>query len=96
MIGWYWGEVRGNLLAVVPCGIVAYFWLRAKHRALTEAHRAHNEKLSQILEHLDPDAQTDGLLDLIADRTDHSTPGGVGEVYKAIHSSAGARAASSP
>ena len=80
----YWPETRGNVYAIVPCGIVAFVWLRAKHQALERAHSAHNAKLNRILEHLDPDAQTDGLLDLIADRTDEETPGGIGAVLEAL------------
>lgn len=80
----YWPEVRGNVYAIVPCALLGFFWLRSKHLALARAHRAHSAQLKLILQHLDPEAATDGLLDLIADRVDHTTPGGVGEVYKAL------------
>ena len=53
MLHWYWQEVRGNVLALVPCGIAAFLWLRSKHLALTTAHRAHSEKLVKILDSLD-------------------------------------------
>lgn len=76
----YWQEVRGNVYAIVPCGLVAFVWLRAKHAALKDAHAAHSAKLDAILRHLDPEAETDGLLDVIADRVDETTPGGLGAV----------------
>lgn len=90
MIHWllhtYWPEVRGNVYAVLPCGLVAYLWLRAKHLERMAAHASHDEKLEKILAHLDPEAETDGLLDLIADRTDETTPGGIGAVLTALDS----------
>ena len=82
----YWPEVRGNVYAVLPCALLGFFWLRAKHRALTAAHRAHSAQLKLILQHLDPEAATDGLLDLIADRVDEKTPGGVTAILEAIRS----------
>jgi hypothetical protein len=54
-----------------------------------EAHREHNEKLSKILEHLDPEASTDGMLDVIADRVDETTPGGLATVREDIAKLAG-------
>lgn len=80
----YWAEVKGNVYAIGPCAVVAAFVVWVKHRALMEAHRAHAVKLTRILEHLDPDAETDGLLDRIADRVDEQTPGGIRAVIDRV------------
>lgn len=80
----YWPEVRGNVYAILPCAIVAIWWSRSKHLALRAAQKTHAQDLKRILEHLDPEAATDGLLDIIADRTDENTPGGIGAILSRL------------
>jgi hypothetical protein len=70
----YWPEVRGNVYAVVPCGLAAFLWLRSRHLAvlvaheeLKIAHAEHARKLDKLLDKLDP-----------------STDGGITEVHAAI------------
>jgi hypothetical protein len=81
---WYEGNVFGNLVAIIPSGVLLWLYLRSRHLAVLEAHQAlriahvsHAEKLDKILEHLDPEAATDGMLDVIADRVDLDSPGGL-------------------
>jgi hypothetical protein len=81
---WYSGAIWPNVFVILVVGPLGYLWLRAKHDALLEAHKAHNEKLELILRHLDPEAEMDGLLDLIADRVDETTPHGIGAVLAAL------------
>jgi len=88
MIHWilntYWPEVRGNVYAILPCAIVAVWWGRSKHLALRAAQVEHAQKLTLILKHLDPEAATDGLLDIISDRVDDTTPHGVGAIIERL------------
>ena len=90
---WYWPEVRGNVLAIAPCGIAAYLWMRGKHTALTEAHaslkRAHLHaaaKLDALLDAINP--ETDGgladALSAIRDGLDPDTPGGLGAIRERL------------
>jgi hypothetical protein len=86
---WYESAVWGNVMAIVPCGFIAFFWLRSKHLALTETHRLHAEKLDKLLAALDPEEMTDSQLDRIMEALDLETPGGLtqhrDEILAAIH-----------
>lgn len=79
---WYRGAVWGNVAAIIPCGIVAFLWLRSRHLAIQASHQAlhaahadHARKLDELLDRMDPD--TDGGLQEIRDRLDPETPGGI-------------------
>ena len=81
---WYRGAVWGNVVAVIPLailGAVAFFWHRAETKALHETHDAH---LKLILKALDPEADSESTLDLIADKVNEETPGGIKAVLDAI------------
>ena len=85
----YWPEVRGNVYAVVPCGLVAWLYLRSKHRAIVVAHAelkaahvSHAEKLDKLLDKLDPESQG-GISDVL-DRLDIQTPGGIADLHAEI------------
>ncbi len=80
----YWRETKGNIEAIIPCALIAGFWIRAKHNALTEAHKAHSKKLNELLKHLDPECETDGMLDRIDDKLDPETPGGIEVLRKEL------------
>lgn len=80
----YWAEVKGNVYAIVPCGIAVWVWVRVKHKALMEAHQEHSKGLEHLLKALDPDEETDNMLDRIADRVDENTPGGIRAVLDAV------------
>ena len=86
MINWltntYWPEVRGNVYAIVPCGIAAFFWFRSKHLAILASHEAlkvahveHSEKLDSLLDSMDPDS--DGGMQTVLDRLDPESDGGI-------------------
>ena len=79
---WYWPEVRGNVLAIVPCGLAAFFWLRSKHLALTAAHKSHDQKLAKLMDKLNPD--TEGGIADVLDRLDPTTAGGIRVILEAI------------
>ena len=69
---WYHGATWPNVVAIVPCALALWLWLRARHAAVMEAHtalkvahlvhaeslRAHAEKLDKLLDHFDPDTGT--------------------------------------
>ncbi len=87
LLDWYWSEIKGNLLAVPPCGIAVWFWLRSRHVGVKEIRMAIrgtelHAKLDSLLASMDPD--TDGGLadvhakldDLIAS-VDPATPVGL-------------------
>lgn len=81
----YAGAAWPNVVAMVPCGIVLWLWLRSKHVAVSEAHEAlkaahleHAEKLDQLLKSVDPDAE--GKISDVLDRLDPSTPSGIGVI----------------
>ena len=80
----YWTEVKGNVYAILPCAVVAFFWVRAKHTALVEAHQKNSKHLEHLLKALDPEEETDNMLDRIADKVDETTPGGIESVLKAL------------
>ncbi len=82
---WYTGEVWGNVWAVIPLGILGTIGYWA-HRYLTKdikkfdakaAHEAHMKKLQAIVDALDPEAESSSQLDVIADRVNEQTPGGL-------------------
>ena len=81
---WYHGSIWPNVFVILVVAPLGWLWLRAKHKALEAAHKSHDEKLKEILRHLDPEAESDGMLDLIADRVDETTPGGIKAVLDAI------------
>ena len=89
---WYDGLVWGNVFAVLPLAVLGTFgyWV---HKWLTKDiekfnHEAsHNElhrKLDSILLQLDPEAESNSQLDVIADRVDENTPGGIGVLLTEI------------
>ena len=81
---WYEAAVWGNVVAVIPLailGAIAFFYHRAEVKALHETHDRH---LRAILNALDPEADSESMLDQIADRVDEKTPGGIQAVLEAI------------
>ena len=89
IINTYWPEVRGNVYAIVPCGIVAFLWLRSRHltilaahESLKAAHVGHADKLDRLLDKLD--SGTDGGISRVLDKLDENTPGGVGTVHERV------------
>lgn len=81
---WWRGAVWGNVFAVLPLailGAIAFFYHRAEVKALHETHDRH---LRAILNALDPEADSESMLDQIADRVDEKTPGGIQAVLEAI------------
>ena len=78
MLGWYWQEIKGNLLAVAPCAVVAFLWLRSKHAAIQAAHERLHGKLDDVLDKWDPDS--DGGMSDVLDRLDENTPHGIGAI----------------
>ncbi len=80
----YEAAVYGNVMAVLPLGVlgaVAFFWHRAEVKALHEIHDSH---LKAILSALDPEAESESTLDLIADRVDERSPGGLKTILEAV------------
>ena len=75
---WYHGAIWPNVFVILVVAPLGWLWLRSKHLALTTAHKAHAEKLAQILDHLDPD--TDGGMQTVLDRLDENTPHGIGAI----------------
>jgi hypothetical protein len=81
---WWKGAVWGNVFAVLPLavlGAVAFFYHRAEVKAL---HESHDKHLRAILQALDPEAESESMLDQIADRVSEETPGGIRTVLEAI------------
>jgi len=86
---WYTGNVYGNLVAIVPTGLIFFLYLRSRHLAVLAAHAElkaahvdHAAKLDRLLDHLDPD--TPGPMADVLDRLEPSTPSGIGVVLKEI------------
>lgn len=86
---WYEGNVYGNLVAIVPTGLILFFYIRSRHLAVMESHRAlkaahieHAAKLDKLLDHLDP--ETPGPINEVLDRLDPETPGGLQVVAASI------------
>jgi hypothetical protein len=86
---WYTGNVYGNLVAIVPTGLLLFAYIRSRHLAVMESHRAlkaahidHAEKLDKLLDKLDP--ATDGGLADIKDALDPTTPSGIGVLLDRI------------
>jgi hypothetical protein len=89
---WYTGNVYGNLVAIVPTGILLWLYLRSRHLAVLEAHEAlrvahvsHAEKLDKLLDRFDP-ATDGGIAEVhkaiagVRDQLDVDTPGGLHEI----------------
>jgi hypothetical protein len=85
---WYEGLVWGNVFAVLPLAILGTitYWV---HKWITKdiqkfdheaSHAELHRKLSLILDQLDPEAESNSTLDLIADRVNEETPGGLGTI----------------
>ena len=79
---WYEGNVYGNLVAIVPSGVLLWLYLRSRHLAILTAHAElkaahvdHAEKLDKLLNKLDPDTRG-GITDVL-NRLEVSTPGGI-------------------
>jgi hypothetical protein len=86
---WYTGNVYGNLVAIVPTGLIFFLYLRSRHLAVLAAHEElklahveHAAKLDKLLDHFDPD--TPGPMTDVLDRLDLHTPGGVTDLLKAL------------
>lgn len=45
VLSWFWSEIKGNLLAVPPCGLVAAVWARWK---VLPAWRRHREMIQEV------------------------------------------------
>lgn len=88
---WYHGQVWGNVVAVLPLAILGagafayhHFVVKGLHDELLRKHDEHSEHLRKIIEALDPETESDSTLDLIADRVDDGTPGGIGVLRERI------------
>ncbi len=86
---WYTGNVYGNLVAIVPTGLLLFAYIRSRHLAVLESHRVlkiahieHAEKLDKLLDALDP--QTPGSLKNIEDALDPTTPSGIGVIIEKL------------
>lgn len=86
---WYTGNVYGNLVAIVPTGLLLFAYIRSRHLAVIESHKAikaahieHAEKLNKLLDKLDP--ETDGGLSDIRDALDPTTPSGIGVIIEKL------------
>ena len=89
---WYEGLVWGNVFAVLPLAVLGGigYWV---HKWITrdikkfdakKAHDEHTKHLRAILDALDPEVESDTILDTIADRVDEATPGGIGTLRAEI------------
>jgi hypothetical protein len=89
---WYTGQVWGNVFAVLPLAVLGTigYWV---HKWITKdikefdskrAHDEHTRHLRAILDALDPNVESGSQLDVIADRVDETTPGGLGAVLERI------------
>lgn len=54
-VAWYQGNVWGNVVAIIPCGILAVLWARTKLKVvhtkldlLVESHKAIHKKLDGL------------------------------------------------
>lgn len=88
-VPWYTGNTYGNLVAIIPTGLLLFAYIRSKHLAVIESHKAlkaahveHAEKLDKLLDKLDP--ETPGSLVAIEDMLDPATPSGIGEILKEL------------
>ena len=79
---WYTGNVYGNLVAIIPTGLLLFLYLRSRHLAVLAAHEElkaahvqHSAKLDRLLDKMDTDSQG-GIADVL-DRLDPVTPGGL-------------------
>ncbi len=90
---WFWLEVRGNILAIIPSGLLLWLYLRSKHAAVMEAHETlrvlhmeQHEKLVKRLDKLDPDAD-DGVraaLNVIEDQLNPNSEGGIHPIIERL------------
>ncbi len=71
-----------NVFVVLPLAILGFFYLRSRHLAVMESHRAlkaahveHVAKLDKLLDRLDP--ETPGSIHDVLDLLDLETPGGI-------------------
>jgi hypothetical protein len=91
---WYTGNVYGNLVAIIPTGLLLFAYIRSRHLAVIESHKAlkaahveHAEKLDKLLSKLDP--ETPGSLVAIEDMLNPETPTGIGEIIKRLDGRSG-------
>jgi hypothetical protein len=93
---WYEGNVYGNLVAIVPTGLIFFLYLRSRHLAVIAAHEEmkaahveHAEKLDKLLDKLDPSSDG-GIADVhaaiaeVKDALDPVTPGGLHVVVERL------------
>src|ERR1019366_3024055 len=86
---WYRAADWPNMAAMLPIAIGGFLYIRSRHLAVMESHRAlkaahidHAEKLDKLLDKLDP--ATDGGLADIKDALDPTTPSGIGVLLDRI------------
>jgi hypothetical protein len=86
---WYEGNVYGNLVAIIPTGVLLFLYLRSRHLAVVAAHqelkKAHDEharKLDLVLKHFDPEGQ--GSIAQVLDALDPVSPGGLQVIAEKI------------
>jgi hypothetical protein len=79
---WYRAADWPNMAVMLPIAIGGFLYIRSRHLAVMESHKAlrsahieHAEKLDKLLDKLDPD--TPGSLTNIENALDVSTPGGL-------------------
>jgi len=92
----YEALVWGNVWAILPCGIIAFLYVRSKHLAivaaqeeLKAAHISHAEKFNKLLDKLDPESdggiqEIHDTVQIIKDQVDENTPGGIKTVLDKI------------
>lgn len=89
---WYHGAVWSNVFVLAPLAVLGGigYWV---HKWITsdikkfdaeKAHDEHTKHLRTILNALDPEVESDTVLDTIADRVDETTPGGIGTLRAEI------------
>jgi len=89
---WYEGAVWGNVVAILPLAVLGtagywihkYFTHEHKRFDAETAHDEHTKHLRAILDALDPEVVSESQLDIIADRVNEETPGGLGTVLKKL------------
>jgi hypothetical protein len=87
----YEGNVYGNLVAIIPTGLLLFAYIRSRHLAVIESHKAlkaahveHAVKLEKILDALDPETDSKTQIDRIAELADDQKPGGVTVVLEEL------------
>jgi hypothetical protein len=91
---WYRAADWSNVFVMLPIAILGFLYIRSRHLAVIESHKAlkaahveHAEKLDKLLAKLDP--ETPGSLVAIEDMLNPKTPTGIGEIIKRLDGRSG-------